>query len=110
MLVIVGLYLVLVLEAAGRVRAALVSTLCLVMLGLYGVVLALEGTRDFFELAVPNAGIILSAIGGSAFAIGGLWLTDDRFVPTLGVSKRKPRRRVAWGHERDSSDSGPGRP
>ena len=83
-LVIVGLYLVLVLEAAGRrVRAALVSTLCAVMLGLYGVVLALEGTRDFFELAVPNAGIILSAIGGSAFAIGGLWLTDDRFVPTL---------------------------
>jgi hypothetical protein len=80
------------------------------MLGLYGVVLALEGTRDFFELAVPNAGIILSAIGGSAFAIGGLWLTDDRFVPTLGELKRKPRRRVAWDHDRDRSDRGPGRP
>ncbi len=110
-LVIVGLYLVLVLEAAGRrVRAALVSTLCAVMLGLYGVVLALEGTRDFFELAVPNVGIILSAIGGSAFAIGGLWLTDDRFVPTLGEPKRKPRRRVAWDDDRDRSDREPGRP
>jgi hypothetical protein len=108
--VIVGLYLVLVLEAAGRVRAALVSTLCAVMLGLYFLVLAFSGMRDFFELAVPNAGIILSALGGSALAIGGLWLTDDRFVPNLGPPKRKRPRRVAWGYDRDRSDDGPGRP
>ena len=60
------------------------SALCAVLLGLYGVVLALEGTRDFFELAVPERGDHpLGSIGGSAFAIAGLWLTDDRFVPTL---------------------------
>ena len=55
-LVLVGLYLVLVLEAAGRARSTAVIGLCLVLLALYGVILAFGGPRDFFELAVPNAG------------------------------------------------------
>jgi P-type E1-E2 ATPase len=109
-LVIVGLYLVFVLEAAGRVRAALVSTLCVVMVVLYGLVLAFEGTRDFFQLAVPNAAIVLSAIGGSAVAICGLWLTDDRFVPAVGLPKRTKRRRVAWDRDRHRSDDASRRP
>jgi P-type E1-E2 ATPase len=84
-LTIVGLYLVLALEAAGRVRAVLVGVLCIVLLVLYGLILAFGVTREFFELAVPNAGIVLSALGGSAVAISGLWLTDDRFVPGFRI-------------------------
>jgi P-type E1-E2 ATPase len=109
-LVIVGLYLVFVLEAAGRVRAVLVLVLCFGLLALYALVLAFEATRDFFELAVPNAGIVFSALGGSAVAIAGLWLTDDRFIPTVGLPKPRRRRRVAWDHERDDGHRGPRRP
>jgi P-type E1-E2 ATPase len=94
-LVIVGLYLVLALEAAGRVRSALVGALCAVLFILYMLVLVFEGTRDFFELAVPNAAIVLCSIGGSALAITGLWLTDDRFVPGIRLPKRRSGRRVA---------------
>ena len=78
-LIVFGLYLILVLEASGRQRGAAVGTLCLALLGLYAVVLATS--RDFFDLASPGAGIVLSAIGGSALAIAGLSLTDERFVP-----------------------------
>ena len=53
-LVIVGLYLVLALEAAGRVRAALVSALCAVLFVLYMLVLVFEGTRDFFMLSAAD--------------------------------------------------------
>ena len=94
-LVIVGLYLVLALEAAGRVRAALVSALCAVLFVLYMLVLVFEGTRDFFMLSQPTAAIMLCSIGGSALAITGLWLTDDRFVPGIRLPKRPPRRPVA---------------
>jgi len=94
-LVIVGLYLVLALEAAGRVRSALVSALCAVLFVLYILVLVFEGTRDFFMLSQPTAAIMLCSIGGSALAITGLWLTDDRFVPGIRLPKRPPRRRVA---------------
>jgi P-type E1-E2 ATPase len=91
-LVLVGLYLIVVLEAAGRVRSALVITLCVALLALYALVLAFPGTRSFFSLAVPNAGIILSALGGSILAIAGLVLTDDRFVPAVGLGRtRRPR-------------------
>ena len=38
-------------------------------------------TRNFFELSVPNAPIILSALGGSLLAILGLAAMDERFVP-----------------------------
>jgi P-type E1-E2 ATPase len=94
-LVIVGLYLVLALEAAGRVRSALVSALCAVLFVLYIFVLVFEGTRDFFQLSQPTAAIMLCSIGGSALAITGLWLTDDRFVPGLRLPKGPPRRPVA---------------
>jgi len=89
-LVIVGLYLVLALEAAGRVRAALVSALCAVLFVLYMLVLVFEGTRDFFMLSQPTAAIMLCSFGGSALAITGLWLTDDRFVPSLRLPKSLP--------------------
>ena len=84
-LVFVGLYLILALEVAGRVRGAAVSTLCGVLAILYVLSLAAPPTRDFFELAGPSLGILMTSIVGTAFAIGALWLTDDRFVPGRGA-------------------------
>jgi cation-transporting P-type ATPase E len=80
-LVTVGLYLIVVLEASGRLRGAAVLLLCLVLYALYWIALALPATRDFFELAVPNAAIILSSIGGVALSILGLFFTGERFIP-----------------------------
>jgi cation-transporting ATPase E len=80
-LVLVGLYLILALEATSRTRAAAVGALAAAMLALYLVVVALPGTRGFFALTVPGAGGAFLALAGAALAIIGLWLTDDRFVP-----------------------------
>ncbi len=84
-LVIVGLYLVLALEASGRVRGAAVAALCGALAVLYLIVLIFRPTRHFFELAVPGPGMVLISLVGAAIAIAGLWLTDDRFVPTRGA-------------------------
>jgi len=80
-LVLVGLYLILALEATSRKRAVAVATLTGAMLVLYLVVLALPGLRDFFALTVLGAGGVFIALAGAALAVGGLWMTDDRFVP-----------------------------
>jgi hypothetical protein len=80
-LVIVGLYLILALEASNRLRGAAVTTLCLALAGLYVLILALPGTRHFYAFGVPGPLAILSAVGGSALSITGLALTDDRFIP-----------------------------
>jgi cation-transporting P-type ATPase E len=80
-LVLVGLYLVLALEATGRTRAAAVGTLVGAMLVLYALVLAAPATRHFFALDVPGPGGIFLALAGAVLAVAGLWLTDDRFVP-----------------------------
>ncbi len=80
-LIVVGLYLILALEATGSRRDRWVGLLCGGLLLLYGVVLALPGMRSFYELEIPSAGGWLAAILGSGMAIGFLWLTDDRFVP-----------------------------
>lgn len=93
-LVLVGLYLVVALEAAGRTRAALVITLCIALLALYALMLAFPAPRSFFSLAVPNPGIVLSSLGGSILAIVGLVLTDDRFVPAIHVRRARRRRPV----------------
>ena len=80
-LVLVGLYLILALEATSRRRAAAVGTLATAMLLLYAVVVALPGTRHFFALTAMGPGETFVALAGAALAVGGLWLTDDRFVP-----------------------------
>jgi hypothetical protein len=51
------------------------------MLVLSAVVLAIPGTRHFFALTIPGPGQTFVALAGAALAVGGLWLTDDRFVP-----------------------------
>ncbi len=80
-LVLVGLYLLLALEATSRRRAAAISSLVLAMLVLYALVLVAPFLRHFFALTVPGPGGIFIALAGAALAVVGLWLTDDRFVP-----------------------------
>ena len=80
-LVLVGLYLIVALEAAGRTRSAAISALCGVLFALYVVVLALPFARSFFALDVPGAGGWLIVVVGAFISLAGLWLTDDRFVP-----------------------------
>jgi cation-transporting P-type ATPase E len=80
-LIVVGLYLVLALEATSTRRARLVGILCAALFAVYLVIIAVPGLRDFYELAVPNLATVMLVALGSAIAIGFLWLTDDRFVP-----------------------------
>ncbi len=80
-LVLVGLYLIIALEASTRLRGAAVTMLCAGLIGLYAVILAVPGTRDFFELAVPGPAAWATVLCGTGLGIAGLWLTDERFVP-----------------------------
>ena len=80
-LVAIGLYLILALEAAGRRRGTAVSILCAALAVLYLIVLAVPGTAGFFALDAPGALGWIATIVGTALAIGFLWITDDRFVP-----------------------------
>jgi magnesium-transporting ATPase (P-type) len=80
-LIIVGLYLVLALEATSTHRAKLVGLLCAALLAVYVLILVLPGLRSFFQLAVPNLATLVLIAVGAGLAIGFLWLTDDRFVP-----------------------------
>ena len=80
-LILVGLYLIIVLEASTRLRGAAVTMLCAALLGLYAVVLAVPSLREFFELAVPGPAACVTALVGAGLAVTGLWLTDERFIP-----------------------------
>jgi cation-transporting ATPase E len=80
-LVLVGLYLVVALEASAPRRGAAVSILAGALLGLYALVLVTPAVRDFFELVVPGFAAVVTSIVGAALAIGSLWLTSDRFIP-----------------------------
>ncbi|HEX7299543.1 MAG TPA: HAD-IC family P-type ATPase [Solirubrobacteraceae bacterium] len=85
-LVILGLYLVLVLEASGRRRGLAVVALCGALGGLYALALALPAAREFFELSTPTAAILGGAAGGAAVAICALALSG--FTPGAGGSAR----------------------
>ena len=80
-LVLVGLYLIVALEATGLRRGAWVGTLCSAMLAAYIATISLPWTRSFFELASPSPAIVLTAVTGSALALTGLWLTGAQFAP-----------------------------
>ena len=80
-LIAIGLYLVLVLEASGRLRGAAVSTLVLALAAGYGLVLAWPWSREFFALVWPSPAMLATAAGGSALVLTGLWLADARFAP-----------------------------
>jgi cation-transporting P-type ATPase E len=80
-LVLVGLYLLLALEATSPRRASAVGGLAGAMLALFVLVMAAPFMRDFFALDVPSPGGVFVVLLGAALAVAGLWLTDDRFVP-----------------------------
>jgi P-type E1-E2 ATPase len=85
-LILVGLYLVLALEARERSRAAWVGMLCAALLATYAAMLSLPGLRSFFDLVPVGPASELAALVGAGLSIGFLWLTDDRFVPLRGGS------------------------
>lgn len=80
-LVAVGLYLILVIEASSPLRGAAVSLLCACLGAAYGAVLLVPFSRDFFALALPSPLSLAAALGGAALAVAGLAATDERFVP-----------------------------
>jgi len=70
-----GLYLVLALEAEGSTRrSTLVGVMCAALGGVYVAALLIPSTRSFFELALPDAGMIATAVLASAVSIGALLL------------------------------------
>jgi P-type E1-E2 ATPase len=83
-LILVGLYLVLALEAREARRAFWVALLCASLLVVYIAILVLPGLRGFFDLVTLGPASELAALVGAGLAIGFLWLTDDRFVPLRG--------------------------
>ncbi len=80
-LLVVGLYLVLALEASAGRRGVAVTILCVLMGSLYLLVLVVPWAREFFALSAPTFGIVGITLAGSVIAIAGLAVTDDRFVP-----------------------------
>jgi hypothetical protein len=82
-LVLVGLYLILALEATSRRRATAIGTLVAVMIAVYALIVATPATRSFFALTVLGPGGVVISLAGAGLAIVGLWLTDDRFVPGI---------------------------
>ena len=93
-LVLLGLYFVLVLEASERRRALWVSGLCVALLVLYALVVVFGPTRSFFELEIPGAWALVGIVGGAALAVFGLYTTDERFVPRA-IADAFDRRRGA---------------
>ena len=82
---LIGLYLVLALEARELRRAVWVGVLCGSLLAAYIAILALPGLRDFFELTRSGRPPSSPCSSGAGLAVGFLWLTDDRFVPLRGT-------------------------
>jgi magnesium-transporting ATPase (P-type) len=80
-LVLVGLYLILALEAEGRLRSSAVGLLVLILLAAYVAVLLLPATRSFFLLVPPSFATVVPAIGGALLAALGLAALDPQFVP-----------------------------
>jgi cation-transporting P-type ATPase E len=82
-LVLVGLYLILALEAEGRRRGGAVGVLVLLLLAGYVAVLLVPFAREFFLLAPLSIAIGVPAVAGSVLAALGLAALDRRFVPFL---------------------------
>ena len=87
-LVVLGLYLILVLEAVGWRRRTVVSLAVLALAALYVLALALPVTRDFFDLAAPGPGIVATAVCGSLLSIVALALSG--FTPGSAATLAEP--------------------
>jgi magnesium-transporting ATPase (P-type) len=82
-LVITGLFLVHGIEGGSLRRRTAVGTMCLLLLGLYVVAILLAPTRAFFDLVIPNPGMVITAVIGAALSIvslivAGFPANDDR--------------------------------
>jgi uncharacterized membrane protein len=74
-LIACGLYLVMALEAEGsRRRSTLVAAMCAALAGLYAAALVIPATRRFFDLTLPDARMIATALVASSLAIAALAL------------------------------------
>ena len=73
-LVIVGLYLIMVLEAGGWRRDAAVGLLCVALGSIYVLALALPAARSFFQLAPVSWRLAAASLGGAAVSIVFLYL------------------------------------
>ncbi len=80
-LIVVGLYLVLALEATHLRRAFWLGVLSSSLVAAYVTILAVPNLRSFFDLVVMAPTSIVAALVGAGLSVGFLWLTDDRFVP-----------------------------
>ncbi|QEC46921.1 HAD-IC family P-type ATPase [Baekduia soli] len=78
-LIVLGLYLIVVLEATGAQRLTIVSMAVAALAALYVVALLTPPVRRFFLLAPPNAGIIATAVCGSLLSLFALALSG--FTP-----------------------------
>jgi cation-transporting P-type ATPase E len=78
-LIILGLYLILVLEATGLRRRTVVSVAVAALGAVYVVALAIPGVRGFFDLAAPDLTIAATAICGSLLSLFALYLSG--FTP-----------------------------
>ncbi|HWK29519.1 MAG TPA: HAD-IC family P-type ATPase [Solirubrobacter sp.] len=87
-LVALGLYLILVLEAVGLRRRTLVSLAVGVLAAIYVAALLAPPVREFFQLAAPNAGIVLTAAGGIALSLFALRLSG--FTPGSSAELPEP--------------------
>ena len=87
-LIVLGLYLILVLEATGMRRRTVVSLAVVALAGLYVVALLLPPVRNFFELAPPDAGIVATAVCGSLLSLFALVLSG--FTPGAAASLTPP--------------------
>jgi cation-transporting P-type ATPase E len=89
-LIAVGLYLVVALEAAPGTRRVWVAGLVGGLSLTYLIVLGVGGLRHFFGLETLGGWGLLGLLGGIAVAVGGLLLTDDRFLPGRAGDESQP--------------------
>jgi P-type E1-E2 ATPase len=91
-LVVIGLYLILVLEAVSLRRRTLVSIAVGALGAIYAAALTLPWSRDFFALAPATLEMLLVAIGGSLLSLFALYVSG--FTPgaagSLPQSARAP--------------------
>ncbi|MFI4977264.1 MAG: HAD-IC family P-type ATPase [Solirubrobacterales bacterium] len=74
-LIVGGLYLVMALETEGSWRrSTLVASMCATLAGVYVAALLIPGTRRFFELTAPDAGMIATSVLASALTVVALAL------------------------------------
>ncbi len=105
-LVAVGLYLIIVLEASSKRRNYVVGGLCVALFALYITVLSLPSLRGFFELSSPDPVVLICSVIGAALSVGGLVLSDERFIP--GRSPHRPVDRDPVGAADDTAPTPPG--